>query len=100
MTLQSLTQILSTQKDQLQRFGIRRIGIFGSTARGEESAASDIDLILDFEPTKKTYKNFFASTVFLESLLHRSIDAVTPQSLSPYIKPHIDKDITYVQISN
>lgn len=100
MTLQSITQAISAQKDQLRRFGLRRIGIFGSTARSEASVSSDIDLLLDFDPTQKTYKNFFASTTFLEQLFNRRIDVVTPQALSPYIKPHVEKDITYVEISN
>ena len=100
MTIQSITLALEAQKQALQAFGLRKIGIFGSTARGEESATSDIDLLLDFDPAKKTYRNFFASTEFLENLFHRSIDAVTPQALSPYIKPHIEQDVTYVQISN
>jgi len=100
MTLQSVTQTLTAQKDELRGFGLRRIGIFGSTARGESSVSSDIDLLLDFDPAKKTYKNFIASTTFLEQLFNRPVDAVTPQALSPYIKPHIEKDITYVQISN
>ncbi|MEK7129613.1 MAG: nucleotidyltransferase family protein [Patescibacteria group bacterium] len=100
MTLQSITQTLLAQKHKLQAFGLRRIGVFGSVAREESSIASDIDLLLDFDPAKKTYKNFFASTTFLENLLNRPIDAVTPQALSPYIKPHIEKDITYVEISN
>lgn len=100
MTLLSITQSISAQKQKLQTFGLRRIGVFGSIAREESTPTSDIDLLLDFDPTKKTYKKFFASTVFLEHLLKRPIDAVTPQALSPYIKPHIEKDITYVQISN
>jgi len=100
MTLQSITQSLTAQKAQLQSFGLRKIGVFGSTARGESSITSDIDLILDFDPAKKTYKNFIASTTFLENLFNRPIDAVTPQALSPYIAPHIEKDVTYVQISN
>jgi predicted nucleotidyltransferase len=100
MTLLSITQTLESQKHTLQSFGLKKIGIFGSTARGEESATSDIDLILDFEPTKKTYKNFFAGTTYLEKLLKRPVDAVTPQALSPYIKPHMEKDVIYVQISN
>mgnify|MGYP001578607280 CR=1 FL=1 len=100
MTLHSVTQTLSAQKDILSRFGLRRIGVFGSTARNEASETSDIDLLLDFDPAKKTYKNFIASTTFLEKLLKKSVDAVTPQALSPYIRPHIEKDITYVQISN
>lgn len=78
MNLQSVTQLLIAQKQQLQTFGLRKIGIFGYLARGQESEMSDIDLLLDFDPTKKTYKKFFASTLFLENLLNHSIDAVTP----------------------
>lgn len=100
MNLQNITQILIAQKHQLQTFGLRKIGIFGSLARGQEQKTSDLDLLLDFEPSQKTYKNFFAGISFLEKLFNRPIDAVTPQSLSPYIKPYIEKDITYVQISN
>lgn len=100
MTLQTITQTLTAQKAKLQQFGLRRIGIFGSMARGEATTTSDVDLLLDFDPAQKTYKNFIGSTTFLEQLLHQPIDAVTPQALSPYIKPHVDKDITYVQISN
>jgi len=99
MTLQSITQTLQSNRQQLQEFGLIRIGIFGSTARNEDSASSDIDLLLDFDPAKKNYKNFFASTTFLETLLNRPIDSVTPQGLSQYIKPHIEKDIIYVKIS-
>lgn len=100
MTLQSITQTLSDQKVTLQHFGLKRIGVFGSSARGEDLITSDIDLVLDFNPAQKTYKNFFASTTFLESLFKKPIDAVTLQALSPYIRPHVEKDITYVQISN
>lgn len=100
MNLQSITQLLIDQKRQLQTFGLRKIGIFGSLARGQEQKTSDVDLLLDFEPSQKNYKNFFAGVSFLERLLNRPVDAVTPQALSPYLKPHIDKDITYVQISN
>jgi predicted nucleotidyltransferase len=56
MTLQSITEILDAQKSQLKIFGLRRIGIFGSTARNEASATSDIDLLLDFDPAKKHIK--------------------------------------------
>lgn len=95
-----LRTILEKQRDRLRGYGLRRIGIFGSVARGQAQEKSDIDLLLDFDPKEKTYRNFFASTTFLESLLNHSVDAVTPQSLSHYIKPYIEQDITYVQISN
>lgn len=86
-------------KKSIKRYGIKRIGIFGSIARGDTKPSSDIDLLVEFDPQQKTYKNFIASSELLERVLNRQIDLVTPQALSPYIKPYIDKEIKYVQIS-
>lgn len=100
MNLHDTQKAIEMQKQQLQAFGLKRIGIFGSSARGEQKATSDVDVILDFDQTKKTYRNFIHSTFLLEQVLGSTVDAVTPQGLSPYIKPFIDRDITYVQISD
>lgn len=100
MNLTDAQNAIETQRQQLQALGLKRIGIFGSSARGEQKATSDVDVILDFDQTKKTYQNFIRSTFLLEKLLGRTVDAVTPQALSPYIKPYIDQDVTYVQIAD
>lgn len=100
MNLRDTQKAIEMQKQQLQALGLKRIGIFGSSARGEQKETSDVDVILDFDKTKKTYRNFIRSTFLLEKLLGRSVDAVTPQGLSPHIKPYIDRDITYVQIAD
>jgi len=100
MSLTDTQKAIETQKQQLRAFGIKRIGIFGSSARGEQKISSDVDVILDFDETKKTYQNFIHSTFLLEKLLGRTVDAVTPQGLSPHIKPYVDRDITYVQIAD
>ncbi len=99
MNIQQISTVLEQNKTNLASYGLRRVGIFGSSARGEERASSDVDLLLDFDPSKKTYRNFFQSTTLLEQLLQQPIDAVTPQALSSRIKPFIDQDITYVQIN-
>lgn len=83
----------------MQAFGVARIGLFGSAVRGESTAKSDIDLLVEFLPGKKTYKNFFASSEYLEKVFDRPVDLVTPQALSPYMKSRIDSEISYVQIS-
>ena len=99
MDIQHLRSLLEQQKDQLRDYGLRRVGIFGSQVRGEGTKTSDIDVLLDFDPKQKTYRNFYASTTFLERLFDRPVDAVTPQGLSPYIKPYIERETTYVQIT-
>lgn len=100
MNLSDVQSILNSHKEELARLGLRRVGIFGSTYRGEATEASDIDLLLEFDPQKKTYQNFFKSTMRLESLLACPVDAVTPEGLSPYIGPRIKDSVTYVQISS
>lgn len=100
VTAQTLLVQLASHKDALQKFGVNRIGIFGSVARGEATEKSDIDLLVEFDPAKKTYRNYVGTATFIEELLGRSVDLVTPQALSPYIKPHVLKDIRYVEITH
>lgn len=100
MTAQNILDAIASQKSSLRDFGVIRVGLFGSTARGDDSETSDIDLLVEFDPEKKTYRNYYNTSTLMESVLKRSIDILTPQSLSPYIKPHILKDIRYVEIAN
>ena len=53
MNLQSILDTITLHKDEIHQFGIRQIGIFGSLMTGTNTAESDIDLLLDFEPQKK-----------------------------------------------
>jgi uncharacterized protein len=61
----------------LRSLGARRIGVFGSFARGEASAESNVDVYLEFVKGRKTYDNFFAIYELLEWLFDRPIDLVT-----------------------
>jgi uncharacterized protein len=84
---------------QLQAFGVKRLGLFGSFVRGEQKNVSDIDLIVEFEKGKKTFDNFMSLSFFLEDLLQRRIELVTAESLSPYIGPYILKEAEYVSLA-
>lgn len=99
MNSDDILRVIEKQKDQLSAYGIARIGLFGSQARRDASTESDIDVLFDFVPKQKTYRNFYNAAAFLENILGQEVDAVTLQGLSPHIKPHIEKDIRYVQIS-
>jgi len=77
-------------------FHVKSIGLFGSFARGDQSADSDIDLLIEFEPGKKSADNFFSACDYLETLLDHNIDAVTPAGLSPHMKPFIEKELLFI----
>lgn len=99
-TTQTLLSSIRSSGDSFRSFGVKRIGIFGSAARGEATPASDIDVIVDFETGKKTYRNFIGTTTLLEQILNRPVDAITSGTVSPYIRPYIEKDIHYVEIAS
>ncbi|MFL5788315.1 MAG: nucleotidyltransferase family protein [Flavisolibacter sp.] len=44
---------------------------------------SDVDLLVDFDPSKKNFDNYMQLYIFLENLLGRKVDIVTPKFLSP-----------------
>lgn len=75
--------------------GVKRLGLFGSYSRGEERVGSDIDLIVEFDVGKKNYDNFIELCFFLEELLGHKIDLLTLESLSAFIRPYIENDVSY-----
>jgi predicted nucleotidyltransferase len=85
---------------RLQTYGIRTIGLFGSFVRGEETEQSDVDILVQFDAEKKNFDNFIDACFFLEELFQRKIELVTEESLSPYLKPHIMKEVEYVSLTN
>ena len=87
---------LANNQVKIKSFGIKRLGLFGSYAKGKANAQSDIDFLVEFEEGKKTFDNFMRLSFLLEDLLGKKIELVTPESLSPYIKPKITKEVEYV----
>ncbi len=87
--------LLADNESQLRRLGVRRCGLFGSFARGEQDDRSDVDVLVKFEAGRKNFDNFMALAFFLEDLFGRKVDLLTPESLSPYIWPHILDEVEY-----
>ena len=94
----TLLEILHTNRVQIKSFGISLLGIFGSFARNEQTDTSDVDVIVEFEKGKKTYKEFIGLVYYLEDLLKRKVDVLTFQSISPILKEQIEKEVTYVSL--
>lgn len=94
----TLFSALTTNKKVIRSFGVCKLGVFGSFATGDFKNDSDIDLLVEFDPSQKTYDNFIELSFYLESLLGRKVEIVTPQSLSRYIGPHILDHTEYVAI--
>jgi predicted nucleotidyltransferase len=91
-----IINIIKTNQQKLMAFGASRIGLFGSYAKNSANNKSDIDIFIEFEKGKKNFKNYTGAYLFLKELLQKDIDFITPESLSPYIGPHILKEVEYV----
>ena len=80
---------LKKAEQQIAGLGVRRLALFGSVVRNEARPDSDVDVLVEFEPSRKTFDNFLALGDLLERLLDHPVELVTIESLSPYIGPHI-----------
>ncbi len=75
----------------LKEFNVRRAAVFGSAARGDFTAKSDIDLLVEFEG-RKSLLDLSGLKLALEELLGRKVDVLTYNSLHPLIKENILKE--------
>lgn len=74
-----------------RQHGARSVRIFGSTARGEASVTSDLDILVDME-TRSSLLDIVAIKQDLEDMLECRVDVVTESALSPYIRTDILKE--------
>ncbi|MCS7300584.1 MAG: nucleotidyltransferase family protein [Fimbriimonadales bacterium] len=73
------------------RFGVERLALFGSTARGEARPDSDIDLLVRFR-VAPGYDGYFALKCYLEALLSRRVDLVMEGALREWARPIVEEE--------
>lgn len=80
-----------------RQFGVTRLGLFGSFARGEQTRTSDVDVLVGFAPGSATLHNFICLSDYLEQLFKRKVDLLTEASLSDLIRPYIERDVIWIE---
>jgi hypothetical protein len=85
---------IKNHRRALKRYGVKSLALFGSTARNKMRKGSDVDVLVQFD--KSTWANYIGLKFYLEDLLGREVDLVTPKALKPATKPSIEKDLLYV----
>jgi hypothetical protein len=87
----NLAEIKEKSSSVLRSYGIQRASVFGSTARGEERADSDVDLLVRLGRPM----GLISYTRFVNELkisLNRDVDVVTEDALNTHLKPFVMKD--------
>jgi predicted nucleotidyltransferase len=95
MTRELILDFLRQHKQEMQeRFGVTKIGLFGSYARGDAREDSDIDVAIELA----TYSadGYFGVLHLLEDRFQKRIDLGIESNFKPLLKPYIMKDIIYV----
>ncbi len=94
-TLEEIKSILSKHKEKLrQNYKVKKIGIFGSYARGEQKEISDVDVLVEFEePVGFAFIHLADS---LEELLRMKVDLTTKDAIKPNRWNYIKDDLIYV----
>lgn len=96
MNREQILQFLRTHKVELEaKFGVRKLGLFGSYARGEAREDSDIDFAVDLAPDHIA-DNYFGLLHYLEDNFQKKIDLGIEKNLKPAIRPYVIKEIVYV----
>lgn len=89
-----LASIEERADDIRARFGVSRLGVFGSRVRGEETSDSDLDVLVEF--SVPTFRNYMGLKRYLEELTGLAIDLVSDAALRPLMRPHIMDEVRYV----
>jgi uncharacterized protein len=83
--------LLRTHRSEIESFGVESLRLFGSVARGEAAADSDVDLLVSFRQTP-TFSGYMKLRIFLEDLLGARVDLITESGLRDGVRPFVEKD--------
>lgn len=90
-------QIAAQSADLCRRYGVRRLGLFGSVARGEERADSDIDFLVEFENPGPEHMadRYFGFIEDATRRFGRPVQVLTPRMVrNPFLKRSLERDLT------
>lgn len=98
-TKQQILNILRENQARIRALGVKRLGLFGSFVQSQQRSESDVDLLVEFKSGQKTFDHFMQLSIFLEDLLKRRVELVTPEALSPHLGPHILPEVEYANLA-
>ncbi|MFN0243359.1 MAG: nucleotidyltransferase family protein [Planctomycetota bacterium] len=85
---------LEQQRTTLRSFQLRRLGLFGSHARGDARSDSDLDFVVEFR--EKSFDRYMDLEIFLEDLFHKRVDLVLLDRIKPRLKASILAEVVDV----
>ncbi|MFA5253568.1 MAG: nucleotidyltransferase family protein [Methanoregula sp.] len=90
-----LTLLRRHEPEIKKRFGVVKIGIFGSYIRGEERPDSDVDVLVSFKKGEETFDHYMDCKFYLEDLFGRKVDLVIKGAIKKRLAPYILGEVVY-----
>lgn len=95
LTYKNILTKLEENKATIKKYGVKKIGLFGSYLRKEQKPTSDLDILVEFEKGKVTFDNYMDLKFFLEDLFECKVDLVMKEAIKPDLKPYIIGSVKY-----
>ncbi|HJU06395.1 MAG TPA: nucleotidyltransferase family protein [Nitrospiraceae bacterium] len=92
-TRDDVLKIIEENAQAIRSYGVRRLGLFGSCARGENTESSDLDFVVEFE--KKTFDAYMDLKIFMETLFDTDVDLVLESAIKPRLRQTILNEALY-----
>ena len=95
MQKKSILNFIEINSGIMKKYGVKKIGLFGSFVTAKNSETSDIDILVEFEKGMKTFDNYMDLKFFLEDNLKRKVDLVITENIKPELKEEILNSVEY-----
>ena len=89
-----IMEIIENYKYDIQKYSVKKIGLFGSYAKNNYKKNSDIDFLVVLN--KPTFDNYMGLKFMLEHILHKKVDLVIEQNIKPAIK-YVKEEAVYAK---
>ncbi|GKV67047.1 MULTISPECIES: nucleotidyltransferase family protein [unclassified Sporosarcina] len=80
-----------------EKYGVKRIGLFGSFVRKEQNEFSDIDVVVEFVDTAWSFDNYMDLKITLEDHFQKPVDLVIADDIKPALKASVLRSIIYAE---
>lgn len=95
LNTEKILELMHENQEEIEKYGVKKIGLFGSFITNKQKSNSDIDILVEFKKGKKTFDNYMDLKFFLEDLFKRDVDLVVKESLKVNLKSNILRSVKY-----
>ena len=90
---EAILRILAENREVIRGYGVKRLGLFGSCARGEATETSDLDFVVEFE--RKSFDAYMDVKAYLEELFNRPVDLVLADAVKPRLRTAVIEEAVH-----